>query len=215
MQDLINKNQKENEETFSKFYSENETKNIEITKLYESIIDLRRQMTEASNDSKVVDLKELPLKLIDIEGSIKNLKMLFENLSGADILDSDGKDEQPMTLKEFVKSVISNNKVMTERLEKVNIKLDGINSDVLFKIKKDLMSESTSILNDFRSDLKSNLLKIEDQMRDKVDKLNMDELIRKFDQKIISEVSRKLDSNDLKKNKNVINRKVKIQIIKD
>ena len=99
MQDLINKNQKENEETFSKFYSENETKNIEITKLYESIIDLRRQMTEASNDSKVVDLKELPLKLIDIEGSIKNLKMLFENLSGADILDSDGKDEQPMTLK--------------------------------------------------------------------------------------------------------------------
>ena len=210
MQDLINKNQKENEETFSKFYSENETKNIEITKLYESIIDLRRQMTEASNDSKVVDLKELPLKLIDIEGSIKNLKMLFENLSGADILDSDGKDEQPMTLKEFVKSVISNNKVMTERLEKVNIKLDGINSDVLFKIKKDLMSESTSILNDFRSDLKSNLLKIEDQMRDKVDKLNMDELIRKFDQKIISEVSRKLDRNDLKKNNNVINRKVKI-----
>ena len=210
MQDLINKNQKENEETFSKFYSENETKNIEITKLYESIIDLRRQMTEASNDSKVVDLKELPLKLIDIEGSIKNLKMLFENLSGADILDSDGKDEQPMTLKEFVKSVISNNKVMTERLEKVNIKLDGINSDVLFKIKKDLMSESTSILKDFRSDLKSNLLKIEDQMRDKVDKLNMDELIRKFDQKIISEVSRKLDRNDLKKNNNVINRKVKI-----
>lgn len=167
-------------------------------------------MTEASNDSKVVDLKELPLKLIDIEGSIKNLKMLFENLSGADILDSDGKDEQPMTLKEFVKSVISNNKVMTERLEKVNIKLDGINSDVLFKIKKDLMSESTSILKDFRSDLKSNLLKIEDQMRDKVDKLNMDELIRKFDQKIISEVSRKLDRNDLKKNNNVINRKVKI-----
>ena len=99
---------------------------------------------------------------------------------------------------------------MTERLEKVNIKLDGINSDVLFKIKKDLMSESTSILNDFRSDLKSNLLKIEDQMRDKVDKLNMDELIRKFDQKIISEVSRKLDRNDLKKNNNVINRKVKI-----
>ena len=136
--------------------------------------------------------------------------MLFENLSGADILDSDGKDEQPMTLKEFVKSVISNNKVMTERLEKVNIKLDGINSDVLFKIKKDLMSESTSILKDFRSDLKSNLLKIEDQMRDKVDKLNMDELIRKFDQKIISEVSRKLDRNDLKKNNNVINRKVKI-----
>ena len=213
MQDLINKNQKENEETFSKFYSENETKNIEITKLYESIIDLRRQMTEASNDSKVVDLKELPLKLIDIEGSIKNLKMLFENLSGADILDSDGKDEQPMTLKEFVKSVISNNKVMTERLEKVNIKLDGINSDVLFKIKKDLMSESTSILKDFRSDLKSNLLKIEDQMRDKVDKLNMDELIRKFDQKIISEVSRKLDRNDMKRNNNVINKKVLASII--
>ena len=36
MQDLINKNQKENEETFSKFYSENETKNIEITSLIKS-----------------------------------------------------------------------------------------------------------------------------------------------------------------------------------
>jgi hypothetical protein len=45
-------------------------------------------------------------------------------------------------------------------------------------------------------------------MREKVDKFNIDELIRKFDQKIVNEVARKLDFSDLKRNNNMINKKI-------
>ena len=116
-------------------------------------------------------------------------------------------------MRDVVSNTIRENKVLSEKVEKIFAKVEGFNSEVLLKIRKELMNESGAILDNFRSDLKSNLLKIEEQMRDKVDKLNMDELIRKFDQKIVSEVSRKLDRNDMKRNNNVINKKVLASII--
>src|SRR5688572_23166397 len=38
----------------------------EINKLYESLLDVRRILTEQQSINKVVDLKELPFRLIDI-----------------------------------------------------------------------------------------------------------------------------------------------------
>lgn len=214
MQECLSLTQKENNEIFSKLNSENETKNGEITKLYESVVDLRRQLTEATNETKAIDMKELPLKLIDMEGSIKELKVLVDNFMGGDLLESEGKGE-PMTIKEFVSNTFSNNKIINDKLDKVNTKVESFNSEVLQRIRKELMNESNSILDNFKLDLRSNLHKIQDQMRDKVDKLNMDELVRKIDLKIINEVSRKLDRNDMKRNNNVINKKVLQVFIKD
>jgi len=215
MHEVIAYNQKQNEETFNKFQLENESKIAEINKLYESVCDLRKQLTEITNDTKGIDMKELPFKLIDLQENINTLKVLVEGLAGAgggEIFDSDSKGEA-ITMRDVVSNTIRENKVLSEKVEKIFAKVEGFNSEVLLKIRKELMNESGAILDNFRSDLKSNLLKIEEQMRDKVDKLNMDELIRKFDQKIVSEVSRKLDRNDMKRNNNVINKKVLASII--
>ena len=215
MHEVIAYNQKQNEETFNKFQLDNESKIAEINKLYESVCDLRKQLTEITNDTKGIDMKELPFKLIDLQENINTLKVLVEGLAGAgggEIFDSDSKGEA-ITMRDVVSNTIRENKVLSEKVEKIFAKVEGFNSEVLLKIRKELMNESGAILDNFRSDLKSNLLKIEEQMRDKVDKLNMDELIRKFDQKIVSEVSRKLDRNDMKRNNNVINKKVLASII--
>jgi hypothetical protein len=199
--------QKENEESINKVKADTENNIGEINKIYDSILDLRRQFTEVSNDTKIIDLKELPLKLIDIEGNIKNLKITLESFLGGDLLENDGRGA-PLTMKEFVANIINAHKQLGDKIEKCVSKVDNFNAEILTKIRKDLMCESNLILDNFKQDLKANLSKIEDKVRDKVDKFNIDELLRKFDQKMLNEVSRKLELSDLKKNNTIINKKV-------
>ena len=75
MHEVIAYNQKQNEETFNKFQLDNESKIAEINKLYESVCDLRKQLTEITNDTKGIDMKELPFKLIDLQENINTLKV--------------------------------------------------------------------------------------------------------------------------------------------
>jgi FtsZ-binding cell division protein ZapB len=63
-------------------------------------------------------------------------------------------------------------------------------------------------LDEFRHDLKNSIGKIEDQLREKVDRMNLDEFGRKFDHKLVNEVSKKIDKNDLKRNNNALSKKV-------
>lgn len=199
--------QKDNEDSINKIKVDIDNNTAEINKIYESILDLRRQFTEISNDAKIIDLKELPLKLIDIEGNIKNLKITLESFLGGDLLENEGRGA-PLTMKEFVANIINTHKNLNDKIEKCVSKVDNFNAEILTKIRKDLMCESNIIMDNFKLDLKSNLSKIEEKVRDKVDKFNIDEILRKFDQKILNEVSRKLELSDLKKNNNVINKKV-------
>ena len=211
VKDLISESLKENIDLLNVVKSENDLNTNEINKLYESVLDLRRQITETNNDQKAVDLKDIPLKIIDIEGNIKSIKSNISSLMGGDLLEVDSSSKNTsLSLKDTVRNLVVGNKTLNDKMDKVQHKLDNFNTELLSKIKKDLMNDSTIILDNFRSDLKSNLSKIEEQMRDKVTKFNMDELIRKFDQKILNEVSRKLDRTDLKRNNNLINKKVNI-----
>jgi hypothetical protein len=64
------------------------------------------------------------------------------------------------------------------------------------------------MLEEFRGDLKNSISKIEDQLREKVDRMNLDEFGRKFDHKLVNEISKKIDKTDLKKNNTYFNKKV-------
>jgi hypothetical protein len=64
------------------------------------------------------------------------------------------------------------------------------------------------MLEEFRGDLKNSIGKIEDQLREKVDRMNLDEFGRKFDHKLVNEISKKIDKTDLKKNNTYFNKKV-------
>jgi len=52
------------------------------------------------------------------------------------------------------------------------------------------------------------IFRIDEQLRDKVDFNNFDEYGKKLDQKISSDLNKKIDKVELKKNNNIINRKV-------
>ncbi len=56
------------------------------------------------------------------------------------------------------------------------------------------------------------LLKLDDQLKEKVDKYNFDEYGRRVDSKINNEISKKIDKVELKKNNSMMNKKVKKRI---
>ncbi len=166
------------------------------------------ETTQNETSSKVntleIQLNSLKLQINDIlhtNGDYENSNQANDNTSS---------DQTFITgsLKESVKNLTSQVRSISEKLEKVKLKQENMNEEILGRVRKDLQHESARILEDFKHDLKTSINKIEDQLREKVDRFNLDEFGRRIDNKFNFEINKKLDRNDLKKNNNFINRKI-------
>ena len=205
---LINEDEKLN-----KAYNSHDLFNDEINKLYESILDIRNQLKSSIRESYVNEnFGQINSKINDFEERLNANKFLIETLGKSDTMieNSSIGVTAPTSLKDYVKALSTAFKTVSEKVERNSSKIDNLNSEVLAKIRKDLITESNKVLDDFRLDLKSNIYKIQEQMREKVDKINMDDFSRKFEVKLLTEMGKKLDRTDLKKNTSLINKKVLI-----
>ena len=99
-------------------------------------------------------------------------------------------------------------KKLSEGLNKVNSRINNLNKEFLAMIKKDLKNESNLILEDFKSGLKDSIGKIERQLKDKVDKLGLDEFWNKINDQLISGMKEKIDKKELNKNNLLLKRKI-------
>ena len=99
-------------------------------------------------------------------------------------------------------------KKLSEGINKVNSRINNLNKETLVLIKKDLKSESNSILEDFKYGLKDSINRIETQLRDKVDKLGLDEFWNKINEQLISEMKEKIDKKEMNKNNQYLKRKI-------
>ena len=99
-------------------------------------------------------------------------------------------------------------KKLSEGLNKINNRINNINKETLVLIKKDLKNESNIILEDFKVGLKDSIGRIERQLRDKVDKLGLDEFWNKINDQLVSEMRDKIDKKELNKNNILLKRKI-------
>jgi hypothetical protein len=134
---------KENE-IVKKFITRCETNSDEINRIYESIVDLRRQtLDDKLNDPKLndIDLKALDMKVEEINLSLKFLKSLFdEHFKG---LDQDEHSETSgLNLKEIIRNMKGEMRIISDRMEKFSLKQENLGTDILGKIKKDLSGKS-------------------------------------------------------------------------
>lgn len=195
-----------------------ESNTEEIHKLYESIVDIRRQTIEDKRIEPALEdkLKSLNLKVDDLEFMMKFLKSQFdENFKGLEEEEHNTNDNQNLNLKDLLRNLKGEMRVITEKVDKVVIKQDSLSGDILGKIKKDLsrknylkIDESNRILEEFRSDLKTSIGKIDEQLQSKVDHILLDDFGKKIDNKLANEISKKIDKNDLKKNNTYLTKKV-------
>ena len=75
-----------------------------------------------------------------------------------------------------------------------------MNKEILTIVKRDLKNESQRILEEFKSALRLSINKIEEQLRDKVDKFGLVEFGQKMNSRIGNEMSRNINKNDMSKN---------------
>jgi len=192
-----------------------ESSKEDIDKLFSSIVEIRSaQSTNALSADKIEELKS---KMAQIEFALKKQKRTFEerfiSLEGVEAAADDGDagiiaEHVGGSIKDNIKNLNVNVKGIGDKIEKVTLRLDNINSEILAKVKKDLSTESAKILLEFKGDLKNSIMNIEDQLREKVDKFSMDEFGKCVNEKLSHEMNKKLDRTDLKKNNNIINKKI-------
>ena len=99
-------------------------------------------------------------------------------------------------------------KKLSEGINKVNNRINNLNKENLALIKKDLKSESNFILEDFKTGLKDSISKIENQLRDKVDKLGLDQFWNKINEQVIEEMKQKIDKKEMNKNNMYLKKKI-------
>jgi hypothetical protein len=125
-----------------------ETTTDEINKLYESIVDIRRQSLEEKRSDPQLDdkLKGINIKMDDLEYMLKYLKNQFdENFRGLE--EEQNTNENPnVNLKDLLRSLKGEMRSVTERIDKVVVKQDNLTGEVLAKIKKDLSGKELLII---------------------------------------------------------------------
>ncbi len=191
--------------------SENNKKDID--KLYESLVEIRSSIANNTLfDQKLQDIND---KIDDVDLKIKKQKLTFEErlkaLEGEPAQDEEVQNQENQyggSIKDNIKNLNVNMKSVMEKIDKVTLRQDNMNNEILTKVKKDLSAESGKILTEFKGDLKVSITKIEDQLREKVDKFSLEEFGKYVNEKLSSEIGKKLDKNDLKRNNNMINKKI-------
>ena len=99
-------------------------------------------------------------------------------------------------------------KKLSEGINKVNSRINNLNKETLTLIKKDLKAESNNIFDDFKFGLKESISRIETQLRDKVDKLGLDQFWNKINEQLLSEMKEKIDKKEMNKNNQYLKRKI-------
>lgn len=117
-----------------------ETNSDAINKLYESIVDIRRQtLEEKKPDPRFSDkdFKALDIRVEDLDSALKYLRSMFEeNFKGLE--EEEDSDNSGLNLKDLIRSIKAEIRVMSDKIEKLIGKQENLGSDLLGKIRKDL-----------------------------------------------------------------------------
>jgi hypothetical protein len=114
----------EKNEGLKSMFSKTEANSEEIHKLYESVLEIRRITIDekAVNPLTEKEKKDLLMRLSDLELHLKHLRNQFdENIKGLetnDNPDENDKESQPASIRDYIRHVAGNLKVLGEKVKK-------------------------------------------------------------------------------------------------
>lgn len=121
-------------------FTKTEANSEEINKIYESILEIRRITIDEKNSPSFSekDKKEILQKIDDLDLMFKHLKGQFdENIKGSDIgenSDEIDKETQPSSIRDFIRQVAGNVKLIGEKVLIQSIRLKKYNPNKRIKI---------------------------------------------------------------------------------
>ena len=200
------------------------TKNSDdINKNYKSIIDIRDMLITHDNDKQMAEIKKKLAKLDeDNRNSKAKLYELAKNIEGSEEeedvpITQNQNDNAPtiqephpggMTFKEKINVLTATCQNLNEKVKVLEKKNQALTREVKDDIKQNLKNETQKVVDNFKLKLDSFSNKFEHELKNKIDHMGLSSFEHKMNSKFYGDLREKLDKNELRKNNNVINRKI-------
>ena len=145
-------------------------------------------------------IKENKVKIIDLT---KNIEGTENEEEGEDTLNS-----LPGTIRDKINFLNKTCQTLSTKLISLENKNKSITKEVKDDIKQNLKNETAKIMQQFKVRLESFTTKFEHELKNKIDQIGLSDFETKINNKFHIDLKEKLDKNELKKNNNIIRRKI-------
>jgi hypothetical protein len=113
-----------------------------------------------------------------------------------------------MTFKEKINVLTATCQNLSEKVKVLEKKNQALTREVKDDIKQNLKNETQKVVDNFKLKLDSFSNKFEHELKNKIDHMGLSSFEHKMSNKFYGDLREKLDKNELRKNNNVINRKI-------
>ena len=189
----------------------------ELNETYKSIVDIRSCLVS----SELLDeIKDLKTRMDSSEEESRRIKYrvteLSKNIEGEEEEDNNVMgvvNEQPHanqggTFREKMNILTSTMQSLNDKVAVLEKKANALSREVKDDVKASLKNETAKVIDQFKVKLESFTNKFEHELKNKIDLMGLSSFEHKINNKLYVEMRDKLDKTDLKKNNNVINRKI-------
>ena len=183
----------------------------EINNNNKSVIDLRKTIFAIEAEKK---FNYISGKLTKLEGdSDKHKKKIYEiirTIEGSDDFDEFGEDAkyEPTCIKGKLDVLEKSYNNLMERFVQIETKNKSLTKELKEEIKSNLRIESLKTVGQFRDKLEIFTRRFEEELKNKIDQMGLNNFEKKMNTKIHYDLRDKLNRNEMQKNNNMINRKI-------
>ena len=188
----------------------NYNKNCEdIDKNNKTIIDIRNILITNPTQNDFIKLKN-DLEKLEEEFRINKIKILelTKNIEGSTEDEDDSQNSLPGTIKDKINFLNKTCQSLNLKIVSLENKHKSITKEVKDDIKQNLKTETAKIMQQFKLRLESFTNRFEHELKNKIDQIGLTDFENKINNKFHIDLKEKLDKNELKKNNNLIKRKI-------
>ena len=174
-----------------------------------TVIDLRKTIYSIEVDKKFNILIEKTTQLEDdIDKNKKKIFELIKTIGGYDEEEGEEDNYQPETLKGKISLLEKTYNNISDKLLQIEAKSKALSKEIKDDIKSNLRIETMKTVGQFREKLETFTRRFEEELRNKIDQMGLNNFEKRMNTKIYYNLKDKLNRNEMQKNNNVINRKI-------
>ena len=201
-------------EKFSEVIQNLHLQQAQITENAEKIKNLLKNNEQTSLTDEIARTKEEINKLYDENRENRvNITKILADLKGGDEQANEESEDKNYenfsgTINSKISFLLNNYTKVYDKVVNMETKVSSMSKTMKEEVKQSLKNDTVSVVNDFRNRLESFSNRFEDELKNKIDQIGLNTFENKLNSKLHYDLKDKLDKNELKKNNNVIKRKI-------
>ena len=189
----------------------------ELNETYKSIVDIRSCLVSSELLDEIKDLKtrmdsseeesrRIKYRVTELSKNIEGEEEEENNVMG--VVNEQPHASQGATFREKMNILTSTMQTLNDKVAVLEKKANALSREVKDDVKASLKNETAKVIDQFKVKLESFTNRFEHELKNKIDLMGLSSFEHKINNKRYVEMRDKLDKTDLKKNNNIINRKI-------